>query len=133
MCVLRCCFPSLASSSPFPQLYRHNRYRNIVCIEAAQEVFIKIKNIYVHMYTQTQRNLSAFLQNICSIIYSRKHTYRLIYNFVIFLKLLYFNLKNNGLNFNQSCQSFKCAVNKALKYNGLNLPVISIIVRILVF
>ena len=49
------------------------------------------------------------------------------------MKLLYFNLKNNGLNFNQSHQSFKCAVNKALKYNGLNLPVISIIVSVLVF
>lgn len=43
LCVLRCCSLSLASSFAFPQLYRHNRYRNTFCIEAAQEVFIKIK------------------------------------------------------------------------------------------
>lgn len=33
------------------------------------------------------------------IIYSRKHTYRLMYNFVMFLKLLYFNLKKQLLEF----------------------------------
>lgn len=100
LCVLRCCFPSLASSSAFPQLQRHNRYRNTLSTEAAQEVSLKIK-----IYTHTKAYLSVSFKYMSKsiIIYSKKHTYRLMYNFVTFLKLLHFNLKNNYLNFNQSC------------------------------
>lgn len=67
-----------------------------------------------------------------SSIYSGKHTSRLIYN-IIFVKILYFTLKNNNLNFNQSCQSFEYAVKETFKYNRLDLPVISIILSVLRF
>lgn len=68
-----------------------------------------------------------------SISYSGKHSYRLKYNFVIYLKLLYFNLKkDSGLNFNDSYHSLSSVLLMKLS-NRLNLPVISIIVNILAF
>lgn len=130
VCALLLFFPSLASSSSFPQLYRHNRYKNVFCIGSSssfhQNNVYKPKETYFSFFFK----MEYLIQHHS---YSGKHSYRLKYNFVIYLKLLYFNLKkDSGLNFNDSYHSLSSVLLMKLS-NELNLPVISIIVNILAF